>query len=73
MNHPNVIYGRQIIQSNEVIPASGDIKQRVAAIGAYIPKGGSSKEFVNEVYDVYHVYNENDEDMIVSRIEASVL
>lgn len=73
LNHPNVIYGRQIIQSNEVIPASGDIKQRVAAIGAYIPKGSSLKEFVNEVYDVYHVYDENGEDMIVSRIDASVL
>lgn len=73
MEHPNVVYGRQIIQKKTIIPASGDIKQRVAAIGAYIPKGGSPKKFVDEVYATYHVYDENGEDMIVSRVDGNRL
>ena len=73
LEHPNVVYGRQIIQKKTVIPASGDIKQRVAAIGAYIPQGKSPKQFVDEVYATYHVYDENREDMIVSRVDGNLL
>ena len=73
LTHPNVVYGRQIIQENELIPASGDIKQRVAAIGAFIRSGESLKQFVDEVYATYHVYDENGEDMIVSRLDGSLL
>jgi hypothetical protein len=73
LKHPNVVYGRQIIQQKTVIPASGDIKQRVAAIGAFIPQGMSPKKFVEEVYATYHVYDENGEDMIVSRVDGNLL
>lgn len=73
LEHPYVIYGRQIIPKGSVIPASGDIKQRVAAIGAYIPKGKSSKEFVDEIYSNYHVYDEEGNDMIVSRVDGSLI
>ena len=73
LKHPNVVYGRQIIAENSVIPASGDIKQRVAAIGAYIPKGDSPKQFVDEVYATYHVYDEEGNDMIVSRVDGDLL
>ena len=73
LEHPNVVYGRQIIKQGSVIPASGDIKQRVAAIGAYIPQGQSPKNFVDEVYDTYHVYDEEGNDMIVSRVDGNML
>lgn len=73
LKHPYVVYGRQIIQKGTEIPPSGDIKQRVAAIGAYIPKGESPKAFVDEVYSTYHVYDEANEDMIVSRVDGGLL
>ncbi len=73
LEHPNVVYGRQIIQENAVIPPSGDIKQRVAAIGAFIPKGESPKRFVDEVYATYHVYDVEGNDMIVSRVDENLL
>ena len=73
LEHPNVVYGRQIIQKGTVIPASGDIKQRVAAIGAYIPKGENLKKFVEKMYATYHVYDSDGNDMIVSRLDANML
>lgn len=73
LRHPNVIYGRQILHAKETVPPSGDIKQRAAAIGAYIPKDESPKKFVDEVYDTYHIYDENGNDMIVSRINGDLL
>ena len=73
LKHPNVVYGRQIIQEGMVVSATGDIKQRVAAIGVYIPKGESPKRFVDEVYATYHVYDENGKDMIVSRVDGNLL
>lgn len=73
LEHPNVVYGRQIIQKKAVIPASGDIKQRVAAIGAYIPKGVDPKKFVEEVYGTYHVYDVEGNDMIISRMDGNLL
>jgi len=33
---PYVVYSRQIIEEGTVIPATGDIAQRVAAIGVYV-------------------------------------
>lgn len=69
LEHPYVIYGRQIVEQGEIIPNSGDIKQRVAAFGAYIPDNKELKSFVDFVYSTYHVYDENDEDMIVSKFE----
>ena len=68
LDHPYVVYGRQIISVGTVIPDSGDIKQRVAAIGAFLPKNCNVSEFVEEVYEKYHVYDENHEDMIVSKV-----
>ena len=66
---PNIVYGRQIIPEGEDIPASGDIRQRVAAVGAYIPTKKEAEELVKKIYDTYHVYDEKGEDMIVSKYE----
>ena len=72
LRHPHVVYGRQIISVGTVIPDSGDIKQRVAAIGAYLPKGSDISTFVDEVYGTYHVYDEDHNDMIVSRVTGMI-
>lgn len=73
LQHPLVVYGRQIIPEGETIPPSGDIKQRVAAIGAFIPRDASPKKFADEVYATYHVYDEYGNDMIVSRLDSNLL
>lgn len=65
--HPNVVYVRQIIPEGTVIPNSGDICQRVAAIGAYISERSQIAPFLEEVYKTYKIYDENGKDMIISR------
>ena len=65
--HPFVVYGRQIINEGALIPATGDVRQRVAEIGAYVPQEEDYKEFIKYFYDTYQVTDENNEDMIISR------
>ena len=67
--NPSIVYGRQIIPEGEDIPASGDIRQRVAAVGAYVPTKKEAYAFVKLMYNTYHVYDDNGEDMIVSKYE----
>lgn len=69
LSHPAVIYGRQIIPEGSVIPDSGDIQQRVAAVGAYIRDRSRISEFVDYVYKTYQITDEDGEDMIISRYE----
>ena len=68
LQHKYVVYGRQMISKGTIIPDSGDIRQRVAAIGAYLPLGCDIGKFVDEVYQTFHVYDRHGEDMIVSRV-----
>lgn len=69
LNNSKIIYGRQIIPEGEYIQACGDIRQRVAAVGAFVPTKQDAEIFVKQIYDTYHVYDENGEDMIVSKYE----
>lgn len=69
LNNPNVVYARQIIPAGEVIPDSGDVRQRVAAAGIYVKDKKEIGAFVKYLYDTYHVYDENGEDMIISKFE----
>ena len=64
---PGVVYSRQIIPEGEIIPESGDIRQRVGAAGIYVKEPSLLKPMIERVYDTYHVYDEKGEDMIVSR------
>lgn len=66
----NVVYTRQIIPEGSIIKATGDVKQRVAAIGAYFPNGEKVNQFVKIAYDKYKVLDENGEDMIISKYEC---
>lgn len=69
LKHPNVVYGRQIIPEGAVIPNSGDIQQRVAAIGVYVSNRRQIELFMKEFYNTYKIYDENGRDMIISRYE----
>lgn len=67
LQYKYVTYARQIIPEKSIIPASGDISQRVAAIGIYVPDKSLIKEALNHVYQTYKIFDENGNDMIVSR------
>ncbi len=69
LKHPDVVYGRQIIPEGSIIPNTGDIQQRVAAVGAYIRDRSRISAFVDYVYKTYRISDENGKDMIVSRYE----
>lgn len=72
LKHPNVVYGRQIISEGSEIPDSGDISQRVAAIGAYVPDVNMISDTVNDIYNTYRVTDENGKDMIISRYKYRI-
>lgn len=52
----------------DVIPNSGDVKQRVAEFIAYLPDKNALKEFVRFVYANLKILDDNGNDMIVSRV-----
>ena len=65
-----VIYTRQIIEQGQVIPDSGDIRQRVAAIGAYLTDKTKKESFIDAVYDTYIIEDENKNNLVISRYEG---
>ena len=65
--HPNVIYGRQIIPEGTIISDTGDIGQRVAAIGALISDKNDIASFMECLYNTYKILDENGDDMIISK------
>ena len=73
MSIPNVVYGRQIIGEGEKINGDGDIGQRVAAFGLYIPFGQPQDECIKKIYDTYKVLDEFENNMIVSKFDSNLL
>ena len=73
MSMPNVVYGRQIIGKGEKINGDGDIGQRVAAFGLYIPFGEPQSECIKKIYDTYKVLDEFENNMIISKFDSSLL
>lgn len=69
LNMPYTVYGRQIIPEGEVIPNTGDIAQRVAAIGLYVKEGTDIQKCINSVYNTYKVLDENGESMVISKFQ----
>ncbi len=73
MAHPNIVYGRQIIGVGEKIEGKGDISQRVAAFGLFIPFGQPQSECIEMIYNTYKVLNTQGENMIVSKFDSNML
>lgn len=67
-SHPWVFSSSQRYHCGEVIPATGDIKQRVAEFVAELPSKNNIKDFVNFVYENVKILDENGNDMIVSKV-----
>ena len=66
--HPWVFSFSQKYRCGETIPATGDIKQRVAEFIVELPSKNKVKEFVDFAYLHIKVLDENGLDMIVSRV-----
>lgn len=56
----------------EIIPATGDIKQRVAEITALLPDRDSINSFAQFVYGSLSILDDNGEDMIVSKMGVQI-
>lgn len=68
MAEPYTIYGFTQIAEGTEVPPSGDINQRVAEFGILLPDNQKMKEYVKRFYDVFKVWDDAGNDMIVSRI-----
>ena len=69
-SNKNVVYFRQIRNVGSDIPDSGDMRTRVAEVGAYLQKNESMKDFIRHLYSIYHVYDNYGNDRIVSKIDV---
>ncbi|MGM9777784.1 MAG: hypothetical protein ACI3ZD_05570, partial [Prevotella sp.] len=67
--HEKVVYGRQIIPEGEMIPDSGDVRQRVAAVGVYLPSIAEVPQFLEDFYNTYKITDTEGNDMIISKFE----
>lgn len=71
LSDPRVVYYRQNANVGDFIPNSGDVRQRIAAIGALVPSDENPRKFLEHIYNTYHVYDELGDDMIVSRVDTN--
>ena len=67
-SHPWVFSSSQRYRCGEVVPATGDIKQRVAEFVAELPSKEKAKAFADFVYGHLKILDENGQDMIVSKV-----
>lgn len=56
----------------ETVPATGDLKQRVAELVAYLPAREEAENFVRYVYDTLSILDENGKDMVVSKMGIDI-
>lgn len=55
------------VNINDIIPASGDIRQRVAEFVAHLSHRQDLRDFQSYIYENLKIYNQNNEDMIISK------
>lgn len=70
-SHSWVFSSSQRYRCGDVIPASGDIKQRVAEFVAELPSKEYLAEFIQFVYTNLQIQDERGEDMIVSKVKIN--
>lgn len=59
--------------AGETVPNTGDLKQRVAEIVAYLSERQEACEFTQWVYKTLRILDENDQDMIVSKMGTDIV
>lgn len=68
---PGVVYAAQKSKAGAVIPASGDVKQRVVEIDFLAEDEASVNEMAEQIYSKLRIRDENGENMVVSRFERT--
>lgn len=68
-SNPNVISTDLRVHPGETVPNSGDVKQRVLEFVAIFDSEDERKEFISKTYATLSILDENDKDMIVSKLE----
>lgn len=66
--HPAVLSVSTRYEVGGFVPDTGDVKQRVAEIVAYLTRRSDISEFIRYVYRMVSVLDEQGEDMIVSKM-----
>ena len=72
-SYPGVYSASLWHHEGDEIPASGDVRQRVAEFCCLLPGRPAIRTFVQEVYDQLSIKDEQGEDMIVSKVDFSNL
>lgn len=67
----NVFSASLRYHDGDMIPKSGDIRQRVAEFTVHLSNRDNVYDFIRYVYSNFHIWDENKNDMIVSRVELS--
>lgn len=71
-NDQRVLSIEQRAYSGDVVPSSGDIRQRAIEICALIPQIEELKDFVEFIYDNITIIDDNNESMLVSRVYRDI-
>lgn len=73
-NDSHIVYYSQRLHEEDVIPNSGDIRQRVAEFSIFISREekASISETIESIYHNYHVLDTNQNDMIISRVSNNI-
>lgn len=57
----------------EVVPESGDVRQRVYEVGMVLESNDSVAEFVKEVQSIFNVLDEHGDSMLISQLSSDLL
>jgi biotin carboxylase len=67
-SHPNVVTTSMRYKKGDIVPESGDVRQRVAEFMCYFPNRKEASSFVEYVYANLSYTDEDGKEMIVSRV-----
>lgn len=71
--NPHVFSTSQRYRVGEIVPNTGDIKQRVAEFVVHLPDRASVDEFLSFVYSNLSILDEQGHDMIISKLSNIIL
>ena len=68
-SNPCVLSASKRYHCGETVPASGDVRQRVAEFVVFLPNREAIHSFISDVYDNLKIEDENGNDMIISKLD----
>lgn len=71
-NMENVFSVSQRYRKGEIIPNTGDLKQRVAEVVAFLDKRDDAEHFVKKIYETINILDDSSSDMIVSKMSIDI-